>query len=88
MTYHYITDSHDNKIIDKRQKTQFAVRKPGDLREKGKGIVIITARSKDLLQYKDHLYRHKDSHNKEYIAIRPSYLYFGNSYTDETAILY
>ena len=39
-------------------------------------------------QYKDHISRYGDFHYKEKMLMRPSYLYNGNSYTENTASLY
>ena len=41
-----------------------------------------------LFQYKDHFSRYKHSHYKDKTVIRLSYLYNGNSYTDEMLYLY
>ena len=41
-----------------------------------------------LFQYKDYISRYKDSHNKDKMAIKPSYLYDGNPYAGKASFLY
>ena len=40
------------------------------------------------LQYKDHLSRYRDSHCKDKVFVRLTYLYNGDSYIDDMVSLY